>query len=141
MASDSRLTAKAQSLSLIEPDLTAALQYAEHASHKLATMPEKMLMWAVLEDAILCLQEHDLAPAGSGTRQFLEARDWIMDKESDWFFSFESICAALDMNPNYIRNGLLQRERKLANRAVEADHNPVRAAKKPAKKRKYQAAA
>jgi hypothetical protein len=141
MASEARLIVKAQPFSLLEPDLTAALQYADHASRKLASVPEKMLMWAVLEDAILCLQEDNPAGGTVGTRRFHEARYWIMEKDSDWFFSFESICAALDLHAGYIRNGLFKRERTLSSRPMEADHSQAPAAKKPAKKRKYQAAA
>ena len=139
MASETRLTANERPL--FEPDPIAALEYHDDASRKLATAPEKMLMWAVLEDAIMCVQQHDLPQSRPGKRLFHEAREWIMEKDSDWFFSFESLCAALDLNPNYIRQGLMQPKKKFSDRPAEADHSPVHASKKPAKRRKYQAAA
>ena len=139
MASETRLTAKEGPL--FEPDPIAALEYHDDASRKLATVPEKMLMWAVLEDAIMCVQQHDLPQSRAGKRFFHEARDWIMEKDSDWFFSFESLCAALDLNPNYIRQGLMQPKKKFLDRPPEPDHSPVHASKKPAKRRKYRAAA
>jgi hypothetical protein len=39
---------------------------------------------------------------------FKEAEEWIMEKNSDWFFSFENICETLELYPDYIRQGLLR---------------------------------
>jgi len=39
-------------------------------------------------------------------RLFQEAEDWILEKNRDWFFSFESICETLQLHPDYIRQGL-----------------------------------
>jgi hypothetical protein len=139
MASETRVTTKDKSL--FEPDPIVALEYSDNASRKLAIVPEKMLMWAVLEDAIMCVQEHGLAQSSAGKRFFREARDWLMEKDSDWFFSFESICAALDLDPNYIRQGLMRPKENSLDRPAEAERSAVRARKKAAKKRKYRAAA
>ena len=40
-------------------------------------------------------------------RLFQEAEDWILEKNSDWFFSFENICETLQLHPDYIRQGLI----------------------------------
>ncbi|MGH7848140.1 MAG: hypothetical protein ACREQW_23600 [Candidatus Binatia bacterium] len=139
MASETRLSAKESPL--FEPDPIVALEYSDNARGKLAHMPEKMLMWAVLEDAIMWVQQHGLAQSSAGKRFSREARDWIVEEGSDWVFSFENICAFLDLERNTLRRGLMQPEKKLLDRPAEADHSPVRASKKPAKKRKYRAAA
>ncbi|MGH7829663.1 MAG: hypothetical protein ACREP8_05750, partial [Candidatus Binatia bacterium] len=43
-----------------------------------------------------------------GKQLFDEAEEWIMDKGRDWLFSFENICDVLELNPDYIRVGLLR---------------------------------
>ena len=68
---------------------------------------EERLMLAVLEDAIECFQQHVLAQYVWEKKLFQEAEDWILERNSDWLFSFENICQALRLNPDYIRRGLL----------------------------------
>jgi hypothetical protein len=68
---------------------------------------EERLMLAVLEDAIECFQQHVLAQYVWEKKLFQEAEDWILESNSDWLFSFENICQALQLNPDYIRRGLL----------------------------------
>ncbi|HWP57843.1 MAG TPA: hypothetical protein VNL14_08150 [Candidatus Acidoferrales bacterium] len=108
MAAETRSTLRIQPSALFEPDPVATFRYAEQMKPGLGKMPEKMLMWAVLEDAIACLQEGEPEGGKSRGRRAREARDWIMEKNSDWFFSFESICAALDLDANYVRRRLLE---------------------------------
>ena len=64
--------------------------------------PEKKLMLAVLQGAVECFKdyaEHD--------RLFKEAEEWIFDDDHEWPYSFINICQAVDMNPKYLRKGLL----------------------------------
>ena len=68
---------------------------------------EERLMLAVLQDAVECFQEYVLAQYVWEKKLFQEAEDWILEKNSDWFFSFENICETLELNPDYIRRGLL----------------------------------
>jgi hypothetical protein len=68
---------------------------------------EERLMLAVLQDAVECFQEHALAQYVWEKKLFQEAEDWILEKNSNWFFSFENICETLQLNPDYIRKGLL----------------------------------
>ena len=72
-------------------------------------------MLAVLQDAVECFQEHVLAQYPWEKKLFQEAEDWILEKNTDWPFSFENICETLQLHPDYIRQGLLvwkQAERK-----------------------------
>jgi len=69
---------------------------------------EEALMLAVLEDAIECFQKYLFAQNERGKRSFQEAEDWILEKNSDWLFSFHSICETLELNPDYLRQGLLR---------------------------------
>ena len=78
---------------------------------------EKELMMAVLQDAVECFQTYVLATKPREKRLFQEAEDWILEKNSDWFFSFENICEILQLHPNYIRQGLVcwkEAKRKIA---------------------------
>jgi len=64
-------------------------------------------MLAVLQDAVECFQENALSEQPWEKKLFQEAEDWILAKNSDWLFSFENICETLQLNPGYIRRGLL----------------------------------
>jgi hypothetical protein len=68
---------------------------------------EERLMLAVLQDAVKCFQEHVLAQHLWEKKLFREAEEWILEKNSDWLFSFENICETLQLNPDYIRRGLV----------------------------------
>ncbi len=73
--------------------------------------PEKKLMLAVLEDAIVCFQQKKRGPTKNNKSDSKKAEEWIFEKNNHWLFSFESICETLGLNPMSIRERLL-RERK-----------------------------
>jgi hypothetical protein len=52
-------------------------------------------------------QEHVLAQYLWEKKLFRKAEDWILEKNAEWLFSFENICETLQLNPDYIRRGLL----------------------------------
>jgi hypothetical protein len=68
---------------------------------------EERLMLAVLRDAVERFQANALSEQPWEKKLFQEAENWILAKNSDWFFSFENICETLQLNPGYIRRGLL----------------------------------
>jgi hypothetical protein len=86
---------------------------------------EERLMLAVLQDAVECFQEYVLAQYVWEKKLFQEAEDWILEKNSDWPFSFENICEALQLNPDYIRRGLMVW--KEAKRKTRGSKSTVRA--------------
>ena len=101
--------------SLFEPDTLVAAQYFGNLRRKTLLDPEKRLMLAILEDAINCYQDHLLSQRSRARRLFTEAEEWILDKGSDWIFSFRNICETLGFNPEYVRQGLLRwKEKKTA---------------------------
>src|SRR5437879_13882021 len=84
---------------------------------------EERLMQAVLENAIEYLQKYVLATDERGKKLFQEAEEWILDKDSDWFFSFENICEVLGLHPDYIRQGLLcWKEAKRKGPSIQPHH-------------------
>ncbi len=93
---------------LFQPDSVIPAQYFETFRRKGHLEPEKRLMLAILEDAIACFQNYIFAQKGKKRDTFLEAAGWILEKKSDWLFSFNNICEVLGFNPVYVRSGLLR---------------------------------
>ncbi len=86
--------------SLFKPDTSFDTPWTKPSEHK--------LMLAVLDDAISCYQKYFAARDKIGTSLFHEAEEWILQQgKSNWLFSFDNICNTLDLNPGYIREGLL----------------------------------
>src|SRR5215813_7655838 len=98
--------------SLFEPDTLLPAQYFGNLRRKTLLEPEKRLMLAILEDAINCYQDNLLAKRGREGRLFTDAEEWILEKGSDWIFSFRNICETLGFNAEYVRQGLLRWKKK-----------------------------
>ena len=94
--------------SLFQPDSLLSAHYFETLRRKTILEPEKVLMLAILEDAIHCFQDNLLAQNVRSRRLFEEAEEWIVEADGDWVFSFENICEALGFNAAYVRKGLLR---------------------------------
>jgi hypothetical protein len=71
-----------------------------------ASHAEAALMCAVLEDAVVCYQEQYFSAARRAKHLGREAEAWLFSDDASWLFSFLSICSALDLCPQYIRQGL-----------------------------------
>lgn len=103
--------------SLFQADSLAAHQYFNTLHRKDGLGPEKTLMLAVLEDAVLCFQKYLFAQDKGERRLFREAQDWILEEDQEEPFSFENICEVLGIAPNYLRRGLLRwKQKQLARR-------------------------
>jgi len=108
----------------ITQTLDLSPQYLETVQRKTCLEPEKKLMFAVLEDAVTCFQKHFVARNKIGMSLFREAEEWILlQGKGDWLLSFDNICETLDLNPGYIREGLLHwRDHRLR----EGDRDRIR---------------
>jgi hypothetical protein len=95
--------------SLFEPDTVVTEQFYASLRKRQHCDPERRLMAAVLEDVVACLS---IDPSLSGKRQrrdFDDAECWINAPDnSDWLFSFNSVCEALEIDAGYLRKGLNQ---------------------------------
>ena len=69
--------------------------------------PEKVLLLAVLQDAIDCYRKFSAARDRAGRDRFREAQSWISGADNRWVFGFANICDLLGLDPQYIRRGLL----------------------------------
>ena len=90
----------------LEPDTLVPAQYFDCIGADAAFQPEKRLMLAVLEDAIATFQRHVLSQTRRGKQLVEEVEEWTADAGGQWPFSFENICAALDLEPEYLRAGM-----------------------------------
>ncbi|HEU4343043.1 MAG TPA: hypothetical protein VFU31_15930 [Candidatus Binatia bacterium] len=86
--------------------LRVSQDYEDYLRPRFFEAPEKELMAAVLNDAIACLAKHRFARSRSGRHVYDETREWFLDTDSDWPFSFENICQVLNLNPVYVRRCL-----------------------------------
>ena len=95
---------------LFQPDMLLSHQYfATFRRRQLE--PEKRLMLAVLDDAVACLQRYVFPRSRRERTLFNQTEDWVWDENSDYLFSFENICTVLNLNPKYVRQGLLRWKR------------------------------
>ena len=116
MSYDTGLSMEERVTSLFQPDTLMPEQYLETFRRKLHLEPEKKLLLAVLEDAIACFQKYLFAKDGKGRVLFLEAEEWILDRDTDWLFSFANVCEMLGFEPSYLRDGLMHwKAQKLEN--------------------------
>jgi hypothetical protein len=70
--------------------------------------PEKMLMLAILEDAVACFMKNFGSKAPRKVSLHRTADDWITSDKADYLFSFVVICEQLNLSPEYIRRGLTE---------------------------------
>jgi hypothetical protein len=99
---------------VFQPSALLPSQYFDPRPAELT--PEKRLMFAVLIDAVRCLEMGLTGPA-SRKRTLAEVEWWLFRARGDQLFSFEGVCAALEIDADYLRRGLLRwRDQKLAAR-------------------------
>lgn len=91
-----------------QPEALLPMQYYEtlRRHHELAG--EKRLMFAILEDAIEGFMKYLNSSTRKGQPRFLEAEEWIERRDKLWLYSFDNVCEALDVDPEYMRRGLHQ---------------------------------
>lgn len=123
---DSRSTVRFQ------PDELAAHQYQKTFERVRPLQPERRLMLAVLEDAIICFQRYLNAKGGKEKKLHQDATAWIFDQNDMRAFSFESICAVCGLDPDYVRRGLLNWSQQMnsvktqPNRVPQVPRNTMR---------------
>lgn len=78
------------------------------------TLPERRLLLAVLQEAILnYVRYRDEIPGvpplktSRRGRQLSAIERWFLSNEVDWPFSFVGICESLKLNPDYLRDGIM----------------------------------
>jgi len=105
-ATAERIVAEEPSEKLFSTEIILPVQFLDRTSLKPSDRPEKRLMLAVLEEAVATFQRYVNAKNRRGQRLFQEAEDWIGSTDGNWPFDFENVCAALEIEPEYLRRGL-----------------------------------
>ena len=98
------MTGTAHSTAPFEPDTLLPEQLV--LPGRQAMQGERLLMLAVLEDALDCYRKCRRSRDAATRLLFDETRAWVESREHDTLFSFESICEALDIDPDYLRRRL-----------------------------------
>lgn len=80
----------------------------DHSPPPISISGEVALLWAVLEDAVMCFERQFVAYHRHTRRIAREAEEWLFRDDHHWPFSFINICARLRLEPEYIRRGLKQ---------------------------------
>jgi hypothetical protein len=93
--------------SLSQFDIPAVRQYSDQWRGTSGLQPEKGLMLAVLLDAIESFQKYAFLRDKDVKRLFRNTEDWIFQNNHAWPFSFINVCEALEIDPQYLRKGLL----------------------------------
>ena len=99
-----------------EPDSNSQYQYLRVFRQKSPAVAEEKLMFAVLADAIECLQRYASATDAKSRALYNDAAAWISKRDTASIFSFENICETLGMNSSYLRSGLMQYPKKRVHR-------------------------
>ncbi|MGE0824901.1 MAG: hypothetical protein AB7G75_16850 [Candidatus Binatia bacterium] len=80
---------------------------------------ERLLMLAVLQEALHSYDKYQGVQTKKGQRLFAEVREWFWSSERHYLYSFETICDHLLLAPDYIRRRL-QQDRAPQQRATQS---------------------
>jgi len=94
--------------SLLQLDHLIPLQFSDTLRRNTYLEPERVLMLAVLEDAVYCLQKHATCARGRNRRLFDETIRWVQTRDDEWLFSFENVCDTVGLSASRVRRSLLQ---------------------------------
>jgi hypothetical protein len=100
--------ARFNSASLFEPDILTTHEFLRVSRPRARFEPEERLMFAVLSDAVECFQRYLGSHNLAHRKLSADAEAWINSRDTRWPYSFEHICDVLNINPAYLRVGLMR---------------------------------
>ena len=92
-----------KSSTIIPPSIVSS-----EVKERIRSQPECQLLWAVLEEALGTYMKYASATGRRGQRLFKEAEQWIFEDDYTWLCSFRNICHILELEPEYVRKGLIR---------------------------------
>lgn len=104
----------------LQPDAILPTQFFQSLRTKGRSDGERRLMIAVLEDAVNCFMKQLHATDPKGRQLFQDAEAWIAAEDRTWFFSFANVCETLELDPEYLREGLFKWRAAARRRAGDA---------------------
>ena len=93
-------------------DTLTVQQYGDTFQRSEHIEPERLLLAAILQDAVEEYRKYSRANNAKGKRRFSEAEEWIMYDGNDWIFSFDNVCNSLGLDPEYIRHRVCETQGK-----------------------------
>jgi hypothetical protein len=103
-----------------QPASLSSTEYLPRFDSRSFPAPEVELVAAVLDDAIICFIKYATAKQRREQRLFRETEAWLFAEDANWPFSFENLCGFLEINPHYLRSGLLRLKQQLEARESKA---------------------
>ncbi len=103
-----------RNLNVVGIDADAQQRYFDTFRRAEYLEPEKVLLLAVLEDAIHCYRKFASAHDRAGRERFREVEQWLVGGGNDWIFAFETLCELLALDPDYVRRGVRETAAKPA---------------------------
>jgi hypothetical protein len=100
-----------KAMALFQADILIGDQFQSTYRRRFYLDPERVLMLAVLQDAVVCFQENLAATCKRKQVMHVEAEEWILDTDNSYLFSFENVCETLGYDAGYMREGLLRWKR------------------------------
>lgn len=89
---------------MYEPDILLPEQYRALQGKVLSA--EQRLLFAILEEAIHSYQTYARAVRPRERKVYHEAEEWFESLDTEWLFSFENVCALLNLNADYVRRAM-----------------------------------
>jgi hypothetical protein len=97
-----------KAMAVFQPDILIDSQFQSTYRRRFHLDPERVLMLAVLQDAVVCFQENLVSTCKRRQVMHVEAEEWILNEDKSYLFSFENVCEALGYDAGYMREGLLR---------------------------------
>jgi|SRR5687767_4915471 len=108
-----------KAMMIFQPDILIEAQFESSYRRRFHLDPERVLMLAVLQDAVVCFQEHVSAKCKRKQSLHREAEEWISNTDRSYLFSFENVCESLGFDAHYMRDGLLRWKRTAGDNVSE----------------------
>jgi len=87
-------------------DIILSVQYYESVTSSHILSGERRLLLALLEDALRCYVRAKSWHSAAERAEFRDVCEWFGEGGEPHVFSFESVCANLDIDPQYLRGRL-----------------------------------
>lgn len=100
-----------KAMTVFQPDILIGAQFQATYRRRFYLDPERVLMLAVLQDAVVCFQENVAATCKRKRLLHEDAEAWILNEDKSYLFSFENVCDALGYDAGYMREGLMRWKR------------------------------
>jgi predicted phosphoadenosine phosphosulfate sulfurtransferase len=114
-----------KAMMIFQPDILIDAQFQSTQRRRFHLDPERVLMLAVLQDAVVCFQEHAAAKCKRKQALHRDAEEWITNTDRSYLFSFENVCETLAFDPDYMREGLQRWKRSLQQDSAEKKHRQM----------------